>query len=177
VSGAGEGQKERWTYSFRAIPGAVPRAQLRNTLTYSPAPQLRVGLEVNPRSQKEKVNPLVNWLPITEGARRPSVMFGTSSDRIGTPTGQSFYMTVAKDLHHATGVPIAPYVGTAYSTYQDRFLFIGGLNVNFTRQISTLTMFDGVHVHPTVNWTWRRHVFSLVLVRGREPGVSYSVSF
>ena len=65
----------------------------------------------------------------------------------------------------------------AYSTYQDRFLLIGGLNVNFARNISALTIFDGVHVHPTVSWSWRRHIFSLILVRGREPGLSYSISF
>jgi len=177
VSGAESGLNERWTYSFRAVPGAVPRAQLRTTLTYTLIPRLRVGVEVNPRSGKEKVNPLLNWLAVTEGRKRPAVMFGTSSDRIGTPTGQSFYATVAKDLSQATGLPVAPYVGTAYSTYQDRFLLIGGLNVNFPRNISALTIFDGVHVHPTVSWSWRRHIFSLILVRGRELGLSYSISF
>lgn len=177
MSGADSNSMGRWAFSLRGIPGAVPRAQLRSTLTYSIVPRLRVGVEANPRSTEEKVNPLVNWLAVTEGRKRPAVMFGTSSDRIGTPTGQSFYVTVAKDIHEATGLPIAPYVGTAYSTYQDRFLFIGGMNVNFTRNLSGLAIFDGVHVHPTLNYNWGRQTFSLILVRGNTPGVSYSVAF
>jgi hypothetical protein len=177
VSGAESGQNERWVFSFRAIPGEVPRAQLRTTLTYAIVPRLRVGIEVNPRSTEERANPLVNWLAIPEGKNRPAVMFGTSSDRIGTPTGQSIYGTVAKDLRRATKLPIAPYVGVAYSTYQDRFRFIGGMNVNFPWNFSSLTIFDGVNVHPTLNWSWRQHIFSLVLVRGHEPGFSYSISF
>ena len=104
-------------------------------------------------------------------------MFGTSSDRIGTPTGQSFYTTVAKDVKEWTGLPIAPYTGVAYSTYQHRFLWIGGMNVNLGRDISGLVLFDGVHVHPTLNWSRGRNVVSLILVRGRQPGLSYSVSF
>jgi len=177
VSGAESDLNERWTLSMRGIPGAVPRAQLRSTLTYALKPRLRAGIEVNPRSGKEKVNPLLNWLAVTEGANRPAVMLGTSSDRIGTPTGQSFYMTVAKDVKQWTGLPIAPYTGAAYSTYQQRFLWIGGINVNLSRDLSGLVLFDGVHLHPTMNWSKGRNVVSLILVRGRQPGLSYSVSF
>lgn len=177
MSGAESELNERWTLSIRGIPGSVPRAQLRTTLTYALMPRLRAGIEVNPRSGREKANPLVNWLAVTETRKRPAIMLGTSSDRIGTPTGQSFYLTAAKDLSTATGLPVAPYVGTAYSTYQHRLLFIGGLNVNFTRDISALVLFDGVHVHPTLNWSRGRHVLSLILVQGRQPGLSYSISF
>ena len=38
-------------------------------------------------------------------------------------------------------------------------------------------MFGGVHVHPLVNMSFRRHVFAFLLVRGRLPGLSYSISF
>ena len=91
MSGAESGLNERWTYSFRAVPGAVPRAQLRSTLTYTLMPRLRVGVEVNPRSEKEKVNPLLNWLAVTEGRKRPAIT-----------------RLVAKDLSQATGLPVAP---------------------------------------------------------------------
>ena len=40
-----------------------------------------------------------------------------------------------------------------------------------------MAMFDGVHVHPLVNFNYERHVFTFLLVRGREPGLSYSISF
>ena len=40
-------------------------------------------------------------------------MFGTSSDRIGTPEGQAYYVTLSKDLSTVKDWPIAPYVGAA----------------------------------------------------------------
>lgn len=86
-------------------------------------------------------------------------------------------MTVAKDVKQWTGLQIAPYTGAAYSTYQQRFLWIGGINVNLSRDLSGLVLFDGVHLHPTMNWSKGRNVVSLILVRGRQPGLSYSVSF
>ena len=42
---------------------------------------------------------------------------------------------------------------------------------------SSTVLFDGVRVHPLVNYARDRHVFSFVMERGRNPGVSYSVSF
>lgn len=177
MSGAKGNLKQRWAFSLRGIPGEVPRAQIRSTLTYAITSTLRAGIELNPRSEEEWANPLVNWLALSEGEKRPAIILGTSSDRIGTPTGQSFYATGSKDLRKLTGLPIAPYLGTAWTTYQDRFLLIGGMNVRFTRNLSGLAIFDGVHLHPTINWNWGPHTFSLVLVRSQEPGLSYSVSF
>jgi hypothetical protein len=114
---------------------------------------------------------------LPESTHGPAVILGTSSDRIGTPSGQSFYGTVSKNLRKETGLPIAPYVGVAYGTFDGRVRAIGGLNVYFSERWSGLVMFDGVHVHPTVNFSYKRHVFSLVMVRARDPGVSYSISF
>jgi hypothetical protein len=104
-------------------------------------------------------------------------MLGTSTDRIGTPSGQAFYFTFSKNLRRATGLPVAPYVGAAYGTYEDRLRPVGGVNIDLGRGFSSLITYNGVHVHPIVNYARDRHVFSLVLVRGREPGVSYSVTF
>jgi hypothetical protein len=159
------------------IPGAVRRAQLRTTLTYRLTPRLQAGIEVNPRSTEEKANPLVNWLAVPEGKSRPAVILGTSSDRIGTPGGQSFYSTASKNLKRETGLPIAPYFGVTYGTNQHRFRPIGGLNIGFTEALTALVIFDGVHVHPLLNWSLKRNLFSFILVRGREPGVSWSTTF
>jgi hypothetical protein len=121
---------------------------------------------------------LVNWVALTETARRPALMLGTSSDRIGTPNGRSIYATISKDVSEESGLPIAPYGGVAYSAYEDRFLPIGGLNVRFPYNLSSLVIFDGVKVHPTWSLTLKqRHVFTFLLAQGRNPGFSYSISF
>jgi hypothetical protein len=104
-------------------------------------------------------------------------MLGTSSDRIGTPEGQSFYATVSKDLSPQIDLPVAPYVGVAYGTYEDKARVIAGANVAFTRRLSSLLIFDGVYFHPTLSYFHGRHGISLLLVQGRDPGVSYSVRF
>jgi hypothetical protein len=114
---------------------------------------------------------------LTETARRPALIVGTSSDRIGTPGGQSFYATLSKNLKRETGLPLAPYVGVAYGTYEGRFLPLAGINVAFTRSFSGLVIFDGVRLHPMLNYTHGRHAFSFVLAFANKPGVSYSISF
>jgi hypothetical protein len=102
---------------------------------------------------------------------------GTSSDRIGTPSGQSFYATLSKSLNHHTGIPVAPYVGLAYGTYEDRARVIGGLNITLGSRWSSTILFDGVRVHPLLNYTHSRQHFGVIFERGRHPGASYSISF
>ena len=104
-------------------------------------------------------------------------MIGTSTDRIGTPSGQSFYMTVSKNLRQETNLPIAPYVGASFGTFDDRLRPIGGLTVFLNKRFSILATFNGVNVHPLLNFTHNRHTLSLVMVKGRDPGMSYSVTF
>jgi hypothetical protein len=118
-----------------------------------------------------------NLIVLTETKRRPALMLGTSTDRIGTPSGQAFFFTLSKNLEEQTGLPIAPYVGAAYGTYERRLRPVGGVNVTLGRGFSSLITYNGVHVHPIVSYARGRHVFSLVLVRGRQPGASYSVTF
>ena len=177
MSGAETSDQNRFTFSARVIPGTVQRAQVRTTLTYRITPRLQAGIEVNPRSTQEWANPLVNWLAIPEGAKTPALIVGTSSDYIGSPRGQSFFATASKNLKRETKLPIAPYVGLAYGTYRDRLRVIGGLNLEFTKYLSAMAIFDGISVHPLVNFSYRQHGFSFLLVRGRQPGLSYSISF
>lgn len=175
MSGAGEATKQRWTFGVRVIANQIDRATWRNTLTYRFHPRLTAGIEYNPLAGK--VSPLANWLALPETDKRPALILGTSSDRIGAPSGQSFYATLSKSLRRETGLPVAPYAGVTYGTYEHRWRPIGGLNVNFTKKLSSTIIFDGVHVHPLLNFTAGRHAFSLLMVRGRDPGVSYSISF
>jgi hypothetical protein len=135
-----------------------------------------VGVEYNPLAND--VGPLVNFIAVTETARRPALILGTSSDRIGTPSGRSFYATFSKDISEVVKIPIAPYVGVSYSGFEDRFVPIAGLTLNWSKNLSSLVIFDGVKVHPTLTYTLgSRHVFTFLLAQSRNPGMSYSISF
>jgi hypothetical protein len=174
VSGAAE-NKYKWTFGVRLITNQIDRAKWRNTLTYRFHPRVTVGVEYNPLAKK--ASPLANVVAITETHERPALIIGTSSDRIGTPYGQSFYATLSKSLKHHTGLPIAPYVGVAYGTYEDRARVIGGLNISMGENWSSTILFDGVRLHPLVNYSFGRHQIGVMFERGRNPGASYSISF
>jgi hypothetical protein len=174
VSGAGN-NNQRWTYGVRVIAKQIDRATWRNTLTYRFHPRFTAGIEYNPLAGK--VSPLANLVALTETHHRPAIIIGTSSDRIGTPSGQSFYLTLSKSLKHLTDLPMSPYVGVAYGTYEHRTRVIGGLNITFGERWSSTILFDGVRVHPIVNYTYGRHQFGVIMERGRHPGASYSISF
>ena len=174
MSGAGDNDY-KWTYGVRLIANQIDRAKWRNTLTYRFHPRLTAGVEYNPLANK--VSPLANLVIVTETHNRPAMMIGTSSDRIGTPSGQSFYATISKNVKHYIGLPVSPYVGVAYGTFEDRARVIGGLNITFDENWTSTVLFDGVRVHPLINYTRGRHQFGVILERGRNPGASYSISF
>jgi hypothetical protein len=175
VSGTETEDKNKWTYGVRVISNQIDRAKWRNTLTYRFHPRFTAGVEYNPLAGK--VSPLANFVALTETHKRPALILGTSSDRIGTPSGQSFYATFSKNLKHATDLPIAPYAGVAYGTFEDQLRIIGGLNIGISESWSSTILFDGVRVHPLLNYTRGRHQFGLIFERGRNPGLSYSISF
>jgi hypothetical protein len=175
VSGAEGEIKYRWTAGTRFIANQIARASVRTTFTYKFLPGLSAGIEYNPRA--DEVNVIANWVALYETEKRPALIFGTSSERIGTTEGQSFYATVSKSLKRQTHLPIAPYMGVAYGTKVDGLRVIGGLNINFTQYLSSTVIFDGVHVHPLLNFNYDRHAVSFILVKGRDPGISYSISF
>lgn len=175
MSGTGQTGSGKWTYGVRVIANQIDRATWRNTLTYSFHPRVTAGIEYNPLAGK--VSPLANIVALTETQRRPALILGTSSDRIGTPSGQSFYATLSKNLKHHTGLPVAPYVGVAYGTFEDRARVIGGMSFNLYEGLSSTVLFDGVRVHPTVTYSRGRHQFGIIFERGRNPGASYSISF
>jgi hypothetical protein len=174
VSGAGENDY-KWTYGVRVIANQIDRATWRNTLTYRFHPRFTAGVEYNPLAKK--ASPLANLVIVTENQNRPALIVGTSSDRIGTPSGQSFYATVSKNVKRYTGLPISPYIGVTYGTFDDRTRVIGGLNLNLSKRWSSTILFDGVRVHPLLQFTWGRHQFGVIMERGRNPGGSYSISF
>lgn len=175
MSGAGHDLRHRWTLGVRLLTNQIPRAAVRTTLTYKFHPRVQAGIEYNPRVGE--VGVIANVMLITETAKRPALMAGTSTDRIGTPSGQSFYFTVSKNLRRETGLPIAPYVGASFGTFDDRLRPIGGLNISLNEKFSLLTTYNGVNVHPMLIFSHDRHSLSLIMVKGRDPGMSYSISF
>ena len=175
MSGAGNQTQYKWTLGVRLLTHQIPRAAVRTTLTYQVHPRLQLGVEYNPRAGEFK--PLANLFLVTETDKRPAVMIGTSTDRIGTPSGQAFFATVSKNLKQSTGLPVAPYIGAAFGTYEHRLRPIAGLTVFLGKGFSIISTFNGVQVHPLLNFTHGRHALSLVMVKGRQPGMSYSVRF
>ena len=99
MSGAGENDY-KWTYGVRLIANQIDRATWRNTLTYRFHSRFTAGVEYSPLAKK--VSPLANLVLVTETHARPALIVGTSSDRIGTPSGQSFYATFSKNVKHYT---------------------------------------------------------------------------
>ena len=105
-------------------------------------------------------------------------MFGTSSDRIGTPEGQSYFFTLSKDLSVIHGWPVAPYVGAAYGTYENDLRAIGGLYIRLPAGFASTLIHDGKNFHPTVEYQFlQRHVISVLWVDTEDLGVAYSVAF
>lgn len=158
------------------MTGQVDRAAVRTTFVYRIHPRIHIGLEYNPKVGE--VHPLLTLIPVTETANRPAVIFGISSDRIGTPKGTSVYLTASKDLTKWTGLPIAPYAGVVYGSYEKKFRPIGGLNIRIRNNLTSLLQFDGVKLHPTLTYSFNdTHSLTFLMIRGKDPGVSYTFSF
>lgn len=149
---------------------------MRSTLIYRLHPRFHVGIEYNPKVGE--VHPLITMIPMTETKNRPAIIVGISSDRIGTPEGTSVYVTASKDLEYWTGLPIAPYGGVVWGSYEKKLRAIGGLNIRLPYQMTSLIQFDGVKVHPSLTYTFNdTHALTFLMIRGKQPGVTYTFSF
>jgi len=123
----------------------VDRARLRFTGMYAINARLSVGVEFNPLA--DDVGALVNWRAVDETQRRPALILGTSSDRIGTTSGRAYFVTASKDLKQLTDVPIAPYVGAAYGEFEGRWELIGGLRIRWGAGLGSTHLWDGHNLH------------------------------
>jgi hypothetical protein len=158
------------------IPAQIERAQLRFTLSRWMLPWLSLGVEANPEA--DELGPLVNLVAMLEGPRRPSVMFGVSSDRIGTPDGTAYFMTVAKDLESLWGWPVGAYVGAAYGTWEDELRPIGGLRARVAPGFAVQAIHDGVNLHPSIELELPGdQTLSVIWVETEMLGIAYSVAF
>ncbi len=175
MSGTSNLSEKKWTFGTRFVANQIDRAKWRNTLTYQIHPRLSIGIEYNPLAGK--VSPLANFVALTETNKRPAIIFGTSSDRIGTPSGQSFYVTVSKNLKNETDLPISPYFGVSYGTFDKKLRAIGGLNIDFGKGFTSTILFDGVKIHPLLNYGYKEHQFGIMFAQSKNFGLFYSISF
>lgn len=154
------------------VPGIkVDRAQWRNTLTYRINSDLRVGVEYNPLG--DDVGVLANWRVLRETESRPAVVLGTSSDRIGTPRGRAYYVTVSKEVADDFSL----YVGAMYGEFEDKVRIPAGASYRFDDRWSALVAYDGVNAHPMVTYNWDRYNLTLLMVGSKYPGLSFGVGF
>lgn len=165
----------RWEVSHRYLTGQIDRATHRTIVMHQFRPSLKLGVEWNPGAHE--VGFVANWRAIAESPRHPAVVFGTSSDRIGTAEGQSYYVTVSKSLHHETGLPIAPYAGASYGTFEDRMIFPFGVNVALGPHWSAMLINDGVHTHVSATYAWDRFALTLLAVERKDIGFTIGARF
>jgi hypothetical protein len=136
---------------------------------------LQLGVEYNPLA--EEVGPLVNYRALTETRNRPALLFGTSSDRIGTPFGRAYYGTMSKDLEPYLKVPVSLYGGALYGSFDDEVVYPFGANFRLGNQWTFTPQFDGHASHGLVTYAWGRYSVTGLLVRWRHPGVAFNVGF
>lgn len=109
------------------------------------------------------------------------MIFGTSSDRIGTTHGRSFYATASKDLEALLGLPLAPYAGLAFGTFDDEFVAIGGLVVRWAADWRSTSLWDGHNLHHVIETQLgARHTLGLVIAEldgAYDFGIAYSLAF
>lgn len=174
VRGTSDGRK--WEISYRFLEDQVDRATHRIVVMRQWTPSFKAGIEINPLA--DEVGLVANWRIVDETSRRPAVILGTSSDRIGTLSGQAYYATVAKSLERELGVPVAPYAGVSWSEADERWLYPFGLAVSLTDRLSATLQNDGVHTHGSVtyslgsNWS-----MTLLAIRLEDPGVTFGTRF
>ncbi len=171
MRGSSDLSANRWTYGTRVLSNQIPRATWRNTLVYRVNEDLQVGVEYNPLAND--VGLLANWRLLRETEDRPAIIVGTSSDRIGTPYGRAYYMTVSKQVADGIGL----YVGMSWSEYQQKLLIPAGASFRLSDNWSALLQYDGVNLHPTVSYAWDRYSLTFLMVNCRDPGVAFTVGF
>jgi hypothetical protein len=176
VRGSGDLLSTRFNLGIRYIPaGVIDRAKVRTTLMYRLTQDLQLGVEYNPLAGE--VGPLLNYRAVRETRNRPALTFGTSSDRIGTPSGRAYYATLSKDLQPYLKLPIGVYAGALYGTWDDELVFPFGANLHLGRHWTLTPQFDGHASHGLVTYSWDRYSITGLLVRWRHPGIAFNVGF
>jgi hypothetical protein len=151
----------------------VDRPKWRTTLSYRLTPRLQAGVEVN--AAVGEVDPIANWFALTETDRLPAVIFGTSSDRIGTPKGtQAYYVTFSKQVGN---YPVAPYFSVNYSSADRGFNVPFGASIQLGQQFTLTPMNDGHASHTMLTWSGKHESVTLIAAWNRRFGISFGYAF
>jgi hypothetical protein len=157
----------------------VDRARVRFTAAYSVTERLTLGLEANPKDDDYGV--IANYRVWDETDLRPALILGTSSDRIGTPSGRTYYAMLAKDLSEIVGLPIAPYIGTGFGEFEDEWELLGGVRIAWLERLSTTHMWDSENLHHVIDYEWNDGFRTGIVVAQQDSsyyvGVSLGYSF
>ncbi|MCB0288314.1 MAG: hypothetical protein KDE57_16755 [Calditrichaeota bacterium] len=127
-------------------------------------------MEANPAA--EEIGPLFTLFLLTETEYRPSLFFGSSSDRIGSPAGkQSYFATLSKYM-----LPLRSsfYASLNYSEWDESFNIPFGAEFNFGKGISVRSMYDGQRSHLLFNFYGETYGASLMYIWLEKIGISIS---
>ena len=163
-------ETHQWELSHRFIEGVIDRATHRTVVMHRFTRDFKAGVEWN--ALANEVGVVANWRALGETALRPALIFGTSSDRIGTPSGQSYYATVSKSFSR-----VAPYAGVSWSEHEERLLYPFGVNVALPGGWSAMLMNDGVHTHLSATYARRNIALTLLAVERRNFGITVGTTF
>ena len=125
----------------------MDRAQARLTVAWRATKRLSLAAEYNPGA--DELLPNFNYALSIPGEHLPhlGLIAGTSSDRIGTPDGRSWFLTAPFSLPMSVPLPITGYAGAAYGTYEDSLRAIGGLTWWLDDLTSISVQHDGEQRH------------------------------
>ncbi len=134
-------------------------------------------MEVNPLASGDKANPVGNWFIQPETEKRPGIVAGFSSDRIGTPSGMAYFVTAQKQLGGEQG-RFAPYVGLSYSEWGREMLVPFGASIALRDNLTLIPMCDGKYGHTTLVWSdGKGRTISLIAAFNQRPGIAFSQNF
>ena len=151
----------------------LDRPRWRLTANYRIHHRLQIGVEFNPKA--EEIGPLLTLFLLMETDTRPALFLGTSSDRIGSPSGeQSYFATVSKYL---PGLQASIYGSLNYSEWDESVNFPVGVALEVGKGFSVRPMYDGDRGHLMLNYFTDQWGVSLIYVWFETMGVSLSVGF
>ena len=160
-------------FSARFVDTALDRPRWRFTANYRVNHRLQIGAELNPKA--EEIGPLFTLFLFTETEMRPALFLGTSSDRIGSPSGkQSYYGTVSKYL---PDLRTTIYGSVNYSEWDEAVNFPVGVGFEVGKGFSVRPMYDGDRGHLMFNYFADRYGVSLMAVWFETMGISLSAGF
>ena len=162
-----------WEMSARWADLDVDRARWRGTIMRRLHPRLALGVEINPGV--EEFGPLATLFLLTETHARPSLSLGTSSDRIGSPEGEtSVFLTAAKKVPR---VPVAPYVSLNWSEWDDGFNVPFGASFFLGSDWSLRPMYDGERTHLMASFSRGPVSVTALWIWLEEAGLAISWGF